>query len=109
MLTGACRMSTELLLWVLSNIVVVVAICILYQRRLNFVKGCYRKLEEYTDTMLQHFQGVVLNVQGIINDLDGNERVRQRVEYALENAEKRLAQIREQMQPICSEQQQDRI
>ncbi|MEJ0087253.1 MAG: hypothetical protein WDO72_16395 [Pseudomonadota bacterium] len=102
-------MPSELLPWIFGNALVIGTIYVLAQRRLNFVKSCFRQLEDYADTILQHFQGTVLNVQGILNDLDREDRVRQRIEHALENADKRLRQIREQMQPLCSEQQQDRI
>jgi hypothetical protein len=102
-------MSSELLPWLFGNAFVIGLICVLYQRRLNFVRRCYRRLEEYADSILQHFQGTVLNVQGILNDLGAEDRARQRIEHALENADERLSLIREQMQPLCSEQQQDRI
>ena len=102
-------MFSERLPWILGNVVVIAVIAFLYHRRLNFVKGCYRRLEEYADNILQHFQGTVLNVQGILNDLSPEDRTRRRIDHALENADKRLSLIREQMQPLCSEQQQDRI
>src|SRR5262245_50469383 len=102
-------MPSELLPWFLGTALAVGVISVLYQRRLNFVKGCYRQFEEYADKMVQHFQGTVLNVQAIVNDLDNDDRVRQRIEHALENADKRLSQIREQMQPLCSARQQNRV
>ena len=108
-LTGVSQMFSERLPWILGNVVVIAVIAFLYHRRLNFVKGCYRRLEEYADNILQHFQGTVLNVQGILNDLSPEDRTRRRIDHALENADKRLSLIREQMQPLCSEQQQDRI
>ena len=102
-------MSSELLPWLIGFAFVIGAVSVFYLRRIIFMKSCYRQLEEYADTILQHFQGTVLNVQGIVNDLAPEDRVRQRIEHALENAEKRLSQIREQMQPLCSEQQEDWI
>jgi hypothetical protein len=63
----------------------------------------------YADDMLQHLQGTILNVQAIASELASSDPVRQRLEQALDRADQRLLRLREQMQPLCSQQQQDRI
>lgn len=80
-----------------------------YRRRWHRLVAAYRQLEEYADTILQHGQGTILNVQGVVSELDAHHPVRHRVEEALSRAERELSELREAMEPHCSEQQQDRI
>jgi len=86
-----------------------VAIAIQFQRRWNRLRAAYLQLEEYADGLLQHGQGMILNVQGIVDDLSVDHPVRVRVEESLARAERDLSELRENMQPHCSEQQQDKI
>lgn len=102
-------MFHEVLAWLLGIAIIAAFVVESYRRRLQRAHLGHRRLEEYADTMLQHMQGTLLHVQGIINELRAEDPVRQRVESALERADLQLAEIREQMQPHCSEQQERRI
>ncbi|GFE82911.1 hypothetical protein GCM10011487_49110 [Steroidobacter agaridevorans] len=102
-------MFSDLAAWLLVGGIPAIVVAVSYRYRWNRLLGAYRRLEKYTDTMLQDVQGTILNVQGIANELPAHDPIRQRIDHALERADRRLANIREQMQPLCSEQQQDSI
>jgi hypothetical protein len=68
-----------------------------------------RRLEEYADTLLQHGQGTILHMQGIVSELREDDPLRQRVEQALSRAERDLTEFRETMQSHCSQPQHERI
>jgi len=93
----------------LSAVVILLALVIRCRRRWSRLTEGYRLLEEYADSLLQHGQGTVLNINGIIVELNANDPVRRRIEHALSRAERELGELRETMQPQCSEQQQDAI
>jgi hypothetical protein len=96
-------------LWSVFITMAFVAMGIHFRRRWTRMRACYVQLEEYADVLLQHGQGMILNVQAIVSDLSSSHPVRVRVEDALARAERDLSELRETMQPHCSEPQQDRI
>lgn len=97
------------LVWSVLIAIGSVVIAIRFQRRWKHLRAGYLQLEEYADALLQHGQGMILNVQGIVGDLGADHSVRVRVESVLSRAERDLSELRETMQPHCSDQQQDKI
>lgn len=102
-------MFRELLEWLLGIAVVAGSVVVFYQRRLSRAYRGYRRMEEYADTLLQQMQGTLLSVHGIVSELRSEDPVRTQMELMLDRADRQLAEIREQMQPYCSEQQDERI
>ncbi len=78
-------------------------------RRWNRIRANYVQMQEYADTLLQYGQGMILNVQAIVSDLQSEDPVRVRVEAALSRAEQDLSELRETMEPHCLVQQHDTI
>lgn len=92
-----------------SILVILVLLSIYQQRRWNRLCARYRQLEGHADAMLQHGQGVILNMQGVVSELSLDDPVRVRAEQALSRAERGLAGMRESIESDCSKRQQDAI
>lgn len=95
--------------WPVLITIVFIAMAIRFQQRWKRMRASYLQLEEYADVLLQHGQGMILNVQAIVSDLSSDHPVRVRVEDALSRAERDLSELRETMRPHCSEQPQDAL
>jgi hypothetical protein len=95
--------------WRIVIALIVIIVAVRSRLRWNRLRSEFRQLEDFADTLLQHGQGTILNIQGIISELEAGHPVRRSVEQALTRAERELSEMRELMQPHCSEQQQDYI
>jgi hypothetical protein len=68
--------------------------------RLRRLRQRERLAREVEDALLQNAQGLILKVHGIVKQLDAEDPLRQRVEQALDRADKKLSEDRDRVQDL---------
>lgn len=76
---------------------VIARFCHARSRRLRERERLAREVE---DALIQNAQSVILNVHGIVKNLSASDPTRQRVEQALDRADKQLSEDRDRVQNL---------
>lgn len=86
--------------WLLSAAIIVAGLAIACHLRLRRSRARAKLAEQVADTLVENAQGLILSVHGIVNELEPNDRTRERTEKTLDRADQQLSEIRGKIEDL---------
>jgi hypothetical protein len=87
-------------LWLLSAAIVVTGLAVACHLRFRRLRAQAKLAEQVEDTLVENAQGLILSMHGIMNELDPNDRTRERTEKTLDRADQQLSEVRGKIEDL---------